>query len=120
MSARGSAVGGNSPVPIARLSHVPVQGDDDPTSSASKRWLSALLAHSSDLIAVVDDQARVIYANPATKRLLGFDPDEQFGRNMLELIHPDDLESTAELFFAATRQAGTAPPTVFRIGDGLG
>ena len=59
-----------------------------------ERWLAALLEHSSDLIAVVDDQARVLYANPATERMLGYVPDEQLGRSLFELIHPDDLDAT--------------------------
>jgi PAS domain S-box-containing protein len=85
-----------------------------------EQWFGQLLAHSSDLIAVVDDQARVIYANPAAERILGFVPEEQLGRNTLELIHPDDLDAIAALFFEATRQPGTAPPAVLRFQTASG
>ena len=79
------------------------------------RWFAKLLAHSSDLIAVIDDQARVIYANPVAEQMLGFVPEEQFGRNMFELIHPDDLEPTAAKFLEVIRGEGTHSPSVFRF-----
>ena len=61
-----------------------------------ERWFGTLLAHSSDLIAVLDEQGRVLYVNPAAQRVLGYVPEDQLGRNMFELIHPDDLAATAE------------------------
>jgi len=100
--------------------NVAVQGGSNGALAMSERWLGALLAHSSDLIAVLDDQARVIYANEAAEHMLGFVPDEQHGRSMFELIHPDDLEATVDRFFAATRQAGIAPPAVFRFKTASG
>ena len=36
------------------------------TLSESEEWFRQLLANSSDLIVVIDEQARVMYANPAT------------------------------------------------------
>ena len=85
-----------------------------------ERWLTVLLEHSSDLIAVVDDQARVLYTNPATERTLGYVPGEHLGRSLFELLHPDDLDATKERFFAAIRREGTAPPAVFRFRTASG
>ncbi len=85
-----------------------------------ERWFATLLAHSSDLIAVIDDQARVLYANPVAEQMLGFVPEEQFGRNMFELIHPDDLEPTAAKFLEVIRGEGTHSPSVFRFQSASG
>jgi len=74
-----------------------------------------LVANSSDLIAVLDNRARVLSANPAVERLLGFTPEQQIGRNVLEVIHPDDVEATAALFLEGTLRAGSNGPAVFRI-----
>ncbi len=117
-TARGS--GERNDDAVAFVPHVAVQGGSNGALATSERRLRALLAHSSDLIAVVDDQAKMIYANEAAERMLGFVPDEQRGRSMFELIHPDDLEATVERFFAATRQAGAAPPAVFRFRTASG
>jgi PAS domain S-box-containing protein/putative nucleotidyltransferase with HDIG domain len=115
-----SVVGGSKLGTVAVVPNVAVQGGSNGALAMSERWHAALLAHSSDLIAVVDDQARVIYANEVAEHMLGFVPDDQRGRSMFELIHPDDLEATVERFFAATRQAGTAPPAVFRFKTASG
>jgi PAS domain S-box-containing protein len=58
----------------------------DQALAVRERWYGTLLAHSSDLIAVFDDQARVIYANPTAGRLLGFVPEEQIGTNSSTVI----------------------------------
>ncbi len=90
------------------------------SSVLREQWFGRLLAQSSDLIAVVDDQARVLYANPAAERMLGFVPEEQLGRNTLELIHPDDLDAIVTLFLEATRREGTSPPAVLRFQTAFG
>jgi len=115
-----SVVGGNNPGTNAVVPQMAVHSGSNGALTKSERWLGALLAHSSDLIAVVDDQARMIYANEAAERMLGFVPDEQRGRSMFELIHPDDLEATVKRFFATTRRAGNAPPAVFRFRTASG
>ncbi len=83
--------------------------------AVGERWYGTLLAHSSDLIAVLDEQARVLYANPTAERMLGFVPEEQLGRNVFELVHPDDLATTAERFSQVISQPGTSSPALFRF-----
>lgn len=116
----GSVVGESNPGTNAVVPQTAAHSGSNGALTMSEQWLGALLAHSSDLIAVVDDQARVIYANEAAERILGFVPDEQRGRSMFELIHPDDLEATVERFLAATRRDGNAPPAVFRFRTASG
>ncbi|MGD1011589.1 MAG: EAL domain-containing protein [Acidimicrobiales bacterium] len=79
------------------------------------RWLQALIAHSSDLIAVLDEEARLLYANPAAARLLGHKPDVQPGPYVLDMVHPGDKDSVASHFADATRRSGPAAPLVFRL-----
>ena len=116
-----SLVGESDLGPVAVEPDVAVKVDcNGAPTTMSERWLGALLAHSSDLIAVLDDQARVIYANEAAEYMLGFVPDEQIGRNVFELIHPDDLQATEERFLEAARPDGTALPAVFRFKTASG
>ena len=90
------------------------------TAAGDERWFGTLVAHSSDLIAVVDEQAHVVYANTVAERMLGFVPEEQFGRDMFELVHPDDLEAVATKFAEVTRSPGTHSPAVFRFQSSSG
>lgn len=55
---------------------------------------------SRDLLAVIGSDSRVVAANPAWQRVLGRDPASLVGTILLDLVHPDDLESTQ----AATAQ----------------
>jgi PAS domain S-box-containing protein len=78
------------------------------------------VANSSDLIAVLDVQARVIYANPVVERMLGYVPETQAGRSMFDLVHPDDLDATVAIFIAGTQNPGSNRPAVFRFQTASG
>jgi diguanylate cyclase (GGDEF)-like protein/PAS domain S-box-containing protein len=83
--------------------------------SKSEQWFRTLVAKSSDLIVVIDDQARFSYTNPVVDRLFGYEPNSQLGRNIFELIHPDD-HKLAEAAFAATLDAESPDqPVVLRF-----
>ncbi len=79
-----------------------------------------LVRNSSDLIAIVDDELRLIYASPAAERMLGYVPAEQVGRSLFDLIHPDDLEKTARTFFTEALKPGVHPVSVFRFQTSAG
>jgi PAS domain S-box-containing protein len=51
---------------------------------------------TSDLCVVFED-AVIVAANPAWKRVLGYEPAELVGRSAPELVHPDDLATTQAL-----------------------
>ena len=57
--------------------------------------LDRIFTLSSDLIAVADFDAYFTRVNPAAKRILGFTPAELLGRRYLDMVHPDDRDSTA-------------------------
>ena len=52
---------------------------------------TALIEHSSDAIALVDEGGTVLYANPATGWMLGKPIAEVIGSNVFGWVHRDDL-----------------------------
>jgi PAS domain S-box-containing protein len=52
--------------------------------------LSLLVEHSADLLARHAPDGTYLYVSPASRRLLGFEPDELVGRDPYEFLHPDD------------------------------
>jgi PAS domain S-box-containing protein len=48
---------------------------------------------SRDLIALVDDEGKCLYASPSHLEVLGYSPDELIGGNLFDFIHPDDVQS---------------------------
>jgi diguanylate cyclase (GGDEF)-like protein/PAS domain S-box-containing protein len=75
----------------------------------------ALVRSSNDLIAIIDPQARLVYANPASEAVLGYTPAEQAGRVMFDLIHPDDVAKVIDHFTATTSKPGRNDPVEFRM-----
>ncbi len=47
-----------------------------------------------DTVCVVDAAGRFVFVSASSELLLGYAPDELLGRNMIELVHPDDRERT--------------------------
>ena len=48
-------------------------------------------------IALVSPDARIVESNPAFGQMLGYDDEELAGMAMQRLVHPDEIQSTAQL-----------------------
>lgn len=55
-----------------------------------------LFAHSVDLMAIVGADGYFKRVNPAFERVLGYSPYEMYAKPILEFLHPDDRQTTAE------------------------
>ena len=56
---------------------------------------SHLFRHANDIITVIDATGHVLYASPSNERVLGYPEGYQSRRGILDVVHPDDLEATA-------------------------
>ena len=56
----------------------------------SEARFRSLVAHSSDLITVLDSQGMVTYQSPSVQRVLGYRADEIEGRDFADLLSPSD------------------------------
>ncbi len=54
------------------------------------RFLEVVLASISDVVFVLDAEARITYAGPSAERLVGYPPADLVGRNAYDFVHPDD------------------------------
>ncbi len=57
----------------------------------SEERFRRLIENSTDVIALVDAQGTITYAIPSIARILGYSVDDFLGRNIFELVHPEDL-----------------------------
>ena len=62
----------------------------------SDGWLSFVVQNFSEIVMVVDPDGTLGYASPAFERILGYDPGEALGKNVLDFVHPDDLPRVRE------------------------
>jgi diguanylate cyclase (GGDEF)-like protein/PAS domain S-box-containing protein len=58
-------------------------------SEARYRFLAD---HSADMILLIDCNGNHIYASPASRKLLGFEPDEVISLRLQDKIHPEDAK----------------------------
>jgi len=67
----------------------------------------AMVRDSNDIMAIVDTHGRLVYASPATERILGLDIEPLIGTDVFDLLHPDDREQALGGFHltAAGREA---------------
>jgi PAS domain S-box-containing protein len=77
------------------------------TLAQSWQRYQAMIEHSSDaLILTRPFKGGIIYVSPAIERVLGFTMDELRGREVMELIHPDSLDSAHTLRAELLRTPG--------------
>ncbi len=55
-------------------------------------FYSSIVRHASELITVVNWDGDYQYVSDSVETVLGFPPQELLGSNILDLVHPDDLE----------------------------
>ncbi len=58
----------------------------------SEKHFRSLIENASDVIAVVDNLGYIKFMSPAVGPMLGYDPAELVGKNLGEIVHPDDME----------------------------
>ncbi|CAM3188116.1 PAS domain S-box protein [Deinococcus deserti] len=72
-----------------------------------------LLEQSLDLIVTVTVSDRVfVNVSPSSRAILGYTPEEMIGKTVEEFVHPDDLQTVADI--GAALQAGTGSLMGFR------
>jgi PAS domain S-box-containing protein/putative nucleotidyltransferase with HDIG domain len=74
-----------------------------------------LVRHSMDVVAVIDRNTELIYANPAAERVLGVAVSGEIGQPMSQHVHPDDLPAAMDGLAAITSGGRSGIPMSFRV-----
>lgn len=89
----------------------------------SENRMHALVENAADLLVVVRANGTVIYASPAVERVLAHEAGLD-GVDIIELVHPDDLDRAYEMAAAVVGDGApltaTAVTTALRIAHGDG
>lgn len=79
----------------------------------SEAQFRLLAENSSDIITRSDPDLNVLYASPACRTLLGYEPEELVGQPVLPLIHPEDADHLRDLL--ALGAAEVSKPVTYRV-----
>jgi diguanylate cyclase (GGDEF)-like protein/PAS domain S-box-containing protein len=72
----------------------------------SEERFRTLVAHSSDIITIIDDDGTIRYASPSVEYILNYDPAEVTGKNPIEFIHPEEAAVMRKFFLVLRRNPG--------------
>jgi PAS domain S-box-containing protein len=81
----------------------------------SEEYFRALTENSLEGVTVVNTDGSLRYISPALKRMLGYEPEEQTGGNLFELIHEDDVQRVAGVFSDLLQNRIAEAHTVQRV-----
>jgi len=63
----------------------------------------SLVQNSKDIISMYAADGTILYNSPGTKPILGYEPEELIGNNVLEIAHPNDKEKALEMLAALSK-----------------
>jgi diguanylate cyclase (GGDEF)-like protein/PAS domain S-box-containing protein len=92
---------------------------EEDLKKSEERLRAVLVQYASDLIMIVGEDGGVLYGSPATEKALGLRPEEMVGRDLLGLVHPEDVEAVSSWLGEAGREGGpTTAEYRLRAADG--
>ena len=92
---------------------------EDALRTSEERFRS-LVQNASDMIAIFDAEARIVYLSPASQRVLGFAPSDRLGSHGFEHIHPKDLPRVRVMFDELLTKPGKSLRTEYRMRHAAG
>ncbi|WP_092491922.1 sensor domain-containing protein [Virgibacillus salinus] len=69
----------------------------------SQKRFQIIAEHAHDLITLMDEKGKIIYASPSYRKILGYDNKEYLGKNFLHNVHPDDRMRMEEAFIQSIK-----------------
>ena len=66
----------------------------------SEKYFRSLIENALDIVTILDREGTLMYMSPSGERVLGYSHTEFAGKNILEFVHPDDVDVVLELFSA--------------------
>jgi diguanylate cyclase (GGDEF)-like protein/PAS domain S-box-containing protein len=96
--------------------------------------LRQIIDSTADLLVVFDEDGQIVFVNNAVRTATGGEPDEYIGTNIVDYVHPDELEQALSLLelsatfggvpgsanFHVLRRDGTYVDLELSVGSGIG
>ena len=80
-----------------------------------QEYLRTLLESVSDVIAIVTREGELTFTNRAVEAVLGYSAEAVLGRNVLDLIHPEDRDRVSGALASAGLPGDPSMPKVLRV-----
>lgn len=81
----------------------------------SEESFRSLIENSSDILHVIDSEGTITYCSFSVRRVLGYQPEEMVGKQIIEYIHPEDDFRARSIFFSQLNIDGKVSPIEVRM-----
>jgi diguanylate cyclase (GGDEF)-like protein/PAS domain S-box-containing protein len=82
----------------------------------SQEWFASLVQNASDVIVVIEPDTTIRFVSPASRRVLGYAPEELMGRPLSDFIDPHELAGVATRLAVVAKASDVASESMgFRI-----
>jgi len=81
----------------------------------SEARFRSLVQNASDIILILEEDARIAYVSPSVARVLGFVGEEIIGQNYFDLVHTDDAPQTRQALKRVLEERGIGPAFELRV-----
>jgi two-component system cell cycle sensor histidine kinase/response regulator CckA len=89
---------GPAPTIEGTLIDITDRKDAEEALRRNEKRFRELIENSSDAISLIDERGRVLFSSHAVSPILGYDVEERLGRDVFELMHPEDMATTKSAF----------------------
>jgi diguanylate cyclase (GGDEF)-like protein/PAS domain S-box-containing protein len=86
----------------------------------SRATLASLFDFVDEAILCISADGTVVFASRGWQTLLGFDPASAVGRNVVDLVHPDDIVDVAEALTRWEGRSGAPQGDLVRVATAAG
>jgi PAS domain S-box-containing protein/putative nucleotidyltransferase with HDIG domain len=81
----------------------------------SEEYFRTLIENAWDAIVIVNGEGTMLYESPSSARIMGYEPEEIVGKNLIEFVRPEDVAANADMF----RRFRTEPGSTVMIDAGF-
>lgn len=81
----------------------------------SERYFKSLIENALDIVSILDREGTLMYMSPSGEKVLGYSHADFAGRNIIEFVHPDDVDLVLELFAASKNALYSTARVEFRF-----
>lgn len=94
---------------------ISVQKNTEELLASREGFYRTLIENSMEATAIIDMNGKIAFVSNASKALMGYEPDYLKGRNVFDLIHPDEAEAAAEFFRFRVAEGGVGRRLDWRL-----
>jgi two-component system, sensor histidine kinase and response regulator len=81
----------------------------------SERRFRSLIQNASDIITIIEEDGTIRYESPALKHILGYEPEQVVGANVLEIVSPEDADKASRILEKTQDNPGLADSFALRL-----